>query len=371
MDITPLLKLMVEKNASDLFFSTGTVPHLNIEGETLPVGKTPLPPGKVKDIAYGVMNRKQIDEFEETMECNFAIALPGVGRFRANVFRQRGEVGMVLRQIKSVIPSLESLRLPMILKDLIMEKTGLVLVVGPTGSGKSTTLASMIDYRNQNKSGHILTIEDPIEFVHDHKKCVIDQREVGVDTLTYGHALKNAMREAPNIILIGEIRDMETMQYAMSYAETGHLVLSTLHANNAKQTLERIINFFPLQVHSQLLHDLSLQMRAVVAQRLVTGLDEMRVPAVEVMLGAPDIADRIQKAEVDQIPYTIAENTIIGMQTFDQALYSLWEKNLITREEALKNADSRNDLALKMRMGGESGGVEEEPDESGRYRFRL
>ncbi len=370
MDITPLLKLMWDKNASDLFFSTGTVPHLNIEGETVPVGKTILPPGKVQEIAYAMMDEKQIKDFEEIMESNFAISVPNVGRFRVNVFRQRGEVGIVLRSIKSNVPSIESLRLPTVLKDLIMEKSGLVLVVGPTGSGKSTSLASMINYRNETKSGHILTIEDPIEFTHDHKKCVVDQREVGVDTLSYGHALKNAMREAPDIILIGEIRDMETMQYAMSYAETGHLVLATLHANNSKQTLERIVNFFPLQVHKQLLHDLALQMRAVIAQRLVIGVDSKRVPAVEVMLGAPDISDRIQKGEVDQIPYTIAENTIIGMQTFDQALFNLYEQGLITRDEALKNADSRTDLALKMRMGGDFGGVEED-EATGGFRFKV
>lgn len=352
MDITPLLKLMVEKNASDLFFSTGTVPHLNIEGETLPVGKTPLPPGKVKDIAYGVMNRKQIDEFEETMECNFAIALPGVGRFRANVFRQRGEVGMVLRQIKSVIPSLESLRLPMILKDLIMEKTGLVLVVGPTGSGKSTTLASMINYRNQQTTGHIVTIEDPIEYVHSYQRSVVEQREVGFDTLSYADALKNAMREAPDVILIGEVRDRANMEHAVAYAETGHLCLTTLHASNAHQALERIVTFFPESMHRQLFMDLSLNLRAIISQRLITGVDGKRVPAMEILISSPRIADLIQKGEIELVRSALEKSPVEGTVTFDRYLFQLYMAGKISREEALRNAESANNLALLIRLQG-------------------
>jgi len=284
MEIVPYLKLMVQKNGSDLFFSTGAPPNLKAEGRTMPIGDTPMAPGMVRNLAYSIMSDDQVSEFERTMEGNLAISIQGLGRFRVNVFRQRGDAAMVIRYIKGQIPSIEELNLPQTLKNLIMESRGLILVVGSTGSGKSTTLASMLDHRNQNSTGHILTIEDPVEFLHTHKKSVVDQREVGLDTLSYEVALKNAMREAPDVILIGEIRDRQTMQHAIAYAETGHLCLSTLHANNANQALDRIVNFFPDSAHHQLFMDLSLNLKAVVSQRLIKSKDGKRIPAVEIML---------------------------------------------------------------------------------------
>ena len=357
MELIPYLKLMVQKNGSDLFFSTGAPPNLKAEGRTMPIGDTPMGHGAVRKLAYSIMSDDQVSEFEGTMECNLAVSMKGLGRFRINVFRQRGDVSMVIRYIKGEIPSIEDLNLPPILKELIMMPRGLILVVGSTGSGKSTSLASMIDHRNSHATGHILTIEDPVEFLHTHKKSVVDQREVGLDTLSYEVALKNAMREAPDVILIGEIRDRETMQHAIAYAETGHLCLSTLHANNANQALDRIVNFFPDSAHHQLFMDLSLNLKAVVSQRLVKSKDGKRVPAVEVMLLTTFVAELIQKGDVHAVKEAMEQGTERGMQTFDQALYQLYKDGKITLEEALANADSRNNLSLKIRLS-ESGNVD-------------
>jgi len=356
MEIVPYLKLMVQKNGSDLFFSTGAPPNLKAEGRTMPIGDSPMVPGMVRKLAYSIMSDDQVSEFERTMEGNLAISISGLGRFRVNVFRQRGDVAMVIRYIKGQIPSIDELKLPQALKDLIMESRGLILVVGSTGSGKSTTLASMIDHRNQNSTGHILTIEDPVEFLHTHKKSVVDQREVGLDTLSYEVALKNAMREAPDVILIGEIRDRQTMQHSIAYAETGHLCLSTLHANNANQALDRIVNFFPDTAHHQLFMDLSLNLKAVISQRLVKSKDGKRVPAVEIMLLSTFVAELIQKGDIHSVKEAMEQGNERGMQTFDQALYQLYKEGQITQEEALRNADSRNNLSLRIRLD-ESGSV--------------
>jgi twitching motility protein PilU len=350
VDIAPYLKLMVQKNGSDLFFSTGAAPHLKAEGRTLPIGENRLQHGQVRELAYSIMTDDQKSEFERTMECNLAISVGGLGRFRVNVFRQRGDVAMVLRYIKAEIPKIEELKLPQILKQLIMEPRGLILVVGSTGSGKSTTLASMIDHRNETTTGHILTIEDPIEFLHNHKKSVVDQREVGLDTLSFENALHNALREAPDVILIGEIRDAATMQHATAYAETGHLCLATLHANNANQAIDRIVNFFPDSAHKQLFNDLSLNLKAVISQRLVKTVDGKRAPAVEIMLATSFISELIQKGDIHSIKEAMEQGDTVGMQTFDMALYDLYKRKLITVEEALRNADSRNNLSLKIRL---------------------
>lgn len=357
MEIIPYLKLMVQKNGSDLFFSTGAPPNLKAEGRTMPIGDTPMGHGAVRKLAYSIMSDDQVKEFEATMECNLAVSIDGLGRFRVNVFRQRGDVAMVIRYIKGDIPSIEALKLPQSLKELIMMPRGLILVVGSTGSGKSTTLASMLDHRNANATGHILTIEDPVEFLHTHKKSVVDQREVGLDTLSYEIALKNAMREAPDVILIGEIRDRQTMSQAIAYAETGHLCLSTLHANNANQALDRIVNFFPDSAHHQLYMDLSLNLKSVISQRLVKSKDGKRVPAVEIMLLTTFVAELIQKGDIHAVKEAMEQGTERGMQTFDQALYNLYKEGHITLEEALANADSRNNLSLKIRLS-ESGKVE-------------
>lgn len=357
MDITPYLRLMADKKASDLFFYVGAPVHVKIQGTVRPIGNKPLGPGGVREIAYSIMKDDQIKEFEHEMELNFAIPLQGVGRFRANVFRQRGEVSMVVRYIKSDIPQVEELGLPPLLKHLIMEKRGLLLVVGATGSGKSTTLAAMIDHRNANTPGHILTIEDPIEFTYTHKKSVVGQREVGIDTHSYDNALRSALREAPDVILIGEVRDAATMKFALSYAETGHLCLSTLHANNAYGALERIVNFFSEVARPQLLMDLSLNLRAIVSQRLIKSLDGERVPAVEVMLNTPYIADLIQKGKIDHVKDAMAQGTETGMVTFDQALFALWKAGKISKDEAIKNADSKNNVGLQIRLSESSEAV--------------
>lgn len=362
MDITPYLKLMADKDASDLFFSVGAPVNIKINGHTHAVGKEPLLPGSVKALAYALIDDDKQSVFERELELNFSLAVDGVGRFRVNLYRQRGEVAMVVRYIKSRIPSLESLQMPEILQRLIMEPRGLILVVGATGSGKSTTLAAMIDHRNANRSGHILTLEEPVEFVHRHQKSIVDQREIGVDTWSYAAALKNAMRQAPDVILIGEIRDRETMQHAIAYAETGHLCLATLHANNANQAIDRIINFFPDSAHPQLLIDLSLNLRAVVSQRLIPAVTGGRVPAVEVLLKSPYISDLIAKREIELIKDVIEKSRDAGMQTFDQSLYDLFMQGRITRADALDNADSRNNLALRIRL---AGGVPDEDEEDG------
>jgi twitching motility protein PilU len=350
MDITNYLRLMTEKGASDLFFSPGAPVNIKIEGQTSPLGETPLGPGAVQQLAYSIMSDGQKKGFERDLEMNLAITVQSIGRFRVNVYRQRGDVAMAVRYIKSKIPTFEDLNLPPILKQIILEKRGLVLIVGSTGSGKSTTLASMINYRNEHTTGHILTIEDPIEYIHQHRKSVVDQREVGLDTLSYANALKNAMREAPDVILIGEIRDRDTMMNSISYAETGHLCLSTLHANNTYQTLERIINFFPEDAHKQLFMDLSLNLKAVISQRLIQGLHGKRIPAFEILLVSPYISELIQQGKVDKIHDVVESSNALGMLTFDQSLYELYKNGLISREEALHNADSRNNLGLRIKL---------------------
>ncbi|TQV87357.1 PilT/PilU family type 4a pilus ATPase [Aliikangiella coralliicola] len=354
MDIKLLLRLMAEKNASDLFFSTGAPPHMKIEGVSTPMGQGAMPPGAIKDIAYGLMDEKQIKEFEEEWEQNFAISVGDIGRFRVNVFLQRGEVGMVMRHIKSDIASIEQLKLPKATAELVMERSGLVLVCGPTGSGKSTTLAAMIDYRNRRDTSHILTIEDPIEFLHEHKMSIIDQREIGVDTKNYQNGLKNAMREAPDVILIGEIRDEEAMHYAISYAQTGHLCLATIHGNNAKQVLERIRNLIPTEQRASVMKELSSVLKGIVSQRLVMSQQGKRVAALEILKKAPDIQEIIQKGNLEELKKAIEKHHMDGMMSFDQSLFKLYKSNTITREDALRFAESRTDLNLQMRLS-ESG----------------
>ncbi len=352
MDITPYLNLLRDKNGSDLFFTVGAPVKIKIEGTINSVGKTQLTGELVKAAAYSIMNEKQIKGFEDTMECDFAIALEDRSvRFRVNVFRQRGEVSMVLRRIPADIPTIEQLGLPDILHDLIMNRRGLLLMVGATGSGKSTTLAAMINERNQHMSGHILTIEDPVEFSHPNLKSIVNQREVGVDTLTYRNALRASLREAPDVILIGEIRDRETMEAALELCNTGHLAISTLHANNANQAMERVINLFPQDLHKQLFMDLSLNLRAVVSQRLVKGVDNMRVAAIEILINTPHIADLILKGELHELKEAMEGSGSRGMQTFDMALHNLLKEERISLEEALSNADSRTNLEAKINFG--------------------
>jgi len=351
MDIGYFLKLMTEKGASDMFLSTGAPVNIKVEGKLYPLGNTGLPHGMVKRIAYSLMDEGQVPQFERDLELNLATAVKDAGRFRINVFKQRGEVGMVIRAIKSVIPSIEELQLPPLFKELIMEPRGLVLLVGSTGSGKSTTLASMIDHRNTNSPGHILTIEDPIEYLHRHKKSIVNQREVGLDTHTYHDALKNAMREAPDVIMIGEIRDVDTMEAAIAFSETGHLCLATLHSNNADQTLERILNFFPESAHRNILMNLALNMRAVISQRLVIGKDGRRIPATEVLLNTPHIRDMIRRGQIHEIKEAMDRSLAEGMHTFDQSLMKLYRSGRIDLEECLSKADSRDGLALKIRLG--------------------
>ena len=344
------LLLMVSKDASDMFFSTCAPPNIKIEGVSYPVGKSPLAPSQAKELAYSILTDDQKKTFERTMELNFALSFDDIGRFRFNLYRQRGEVSMVVRYIKSIIPSLDALSLPPIMKKLIGLNRGLVLVVGAAGSGKSTTLASMIDYRNRRQSGHILCIEDPIEFLHSHQQSIVDQREVGLDTESFSAALSNAMREAPDVILIGEIRDRETMQHAIAYAETGHLCLATLHANNANQALNRIINFFPDTAHRQLLADLALNLKGVVAMRLVPGVDAKRVPAVEVMLQSPFISQLIEEGDVDGIKSAMEQSKDAGMMTFDDALFTLFKDGKISKDTAIDSADSSSNMIVRMRL---------------------
>ena len=355
MDLTALLMLMAQTHASDLLLSPGAPPTFKTEGSSRPHGDVPLSVADVRSMADSVMNPQQKAEFEAHWEMNLAIAMDDVGRFRLNLYRQRGEVAMAVRYITNQIPSIEALNLPPLLKEVVMLPRGLVLVVGSTGSGKSTTLASMIDYRNRNRTGHILCVEEPIEYVHRHLVSVVDQREVGLDTHSYANALENAMREAPDVIMIGEIRDRETMQAAIAYAETGHLCLSTLHANNANQTLDRIINFFPQSAREQLLVDLSLNLRAVVGQRLLKGQRSKRIPAVEVLRSTPFVADLIAKGEVAAIREAMKLGGE-GMRTFDQALYDLYAAGEVSYAEAMDHADSRTDLALRVRLRGPAPG---------------
>jgi len=350
VDIGYFLKLMLDKGASDMFLSTGAPVNIKVEGKLYPLGNTGLPSGMVKKIAYSLMDEGQVPQFERALELNMALAVKDTGRFRVNVFKQRGEVGMVIRAIKSEIPSIEELRLPSIFNKLIMEPRGLILVVGATGSGKSTTLAAMIDQRNQHAPGHILTIEDPIEYLHRHKHSIVNQREVGLDTHSFKEALKNAMREAPDVIMIGEIRDTDTMEAAIAFSETGHLCLATLHSNNSDQTLERILNFFPESAHRNVLMNLALNLRAVISQRLVTGKDGRRLPAAEVLLNTPLISDMIRRGQIHEVKEAMDHSLQEGMQTFDQSLYRLYKEGRIDLEEALDKADSRDGLSLKIRL---------------------
>jgi twitching motility protein PilU len=354
--INDLLKLMVGRNGSDLFITSDFPPAIKVDGKITKVSPQPLSPAHTMALARSVMNDKQVAEFERTKECNFAISPPGVGRFRANAFIQQGKVGMVLRVIPAVLPTIDTLGIPQILKEVSMSKRGLCIMVGSTGSGKSTTLAAMVDWRNENSYGHIITIEDPVEFVHPHKNCVVTQREVGLDTDNWEIALKNTLRQAPDVILMGEIRDRETMEHAVAFAETGHLCLATLHANSANQALDRIINFFPEERRSQLLMDLSLNLKALVSQRLIAKQDgKGRAAAVEIMLNTPLISDLIFKGEVSEIKEIMKKSRNAGMQTFDQALFDLYEANAITYEDALRNADSLNDLRLQIKLNSQRG----------------
>mgnify|MGYP000035226830 CR=1 FL=1 len=351
MVFNDLLKMMVEKNASDLFITAGVAPSIKVHGEIKPVTEAVLTTEQARDVVMSVMNAHQRSEFERTLECNFAIGVTGLGRFRVNVFQQRNSIGMVLRRIQTEIPTLEELGLPPILKDISMTKRGLVIFVGGTGTGKSTSLAAMIGYRNQNSCGHIISIEDPIEYVHRHQGCIITQREVGVDTESFETALKNTLRQAPDVILIGEIRARETMSHAIAFAETGHLCLSTLHANSANQALDRIINFFPDDRRDQLLMDLSLNLKAVIAQRLLPRADgKGRCAAIEIMLNTPLMSDLLLKGAVHEIKALMTRSTESGMQTFDQALYDLYQKGEITYEDAVRYADSANDLRLMVKL---------------------
>jgi twitching motility protein PilU len=346
---------MLGKKASDMFITSGFPPAMKIDGKMTPISSQVLSSQQSREIARSIMNDKQTAEFDATNECNFAIGIPGVARFRVNAFVQRGSVGLVFRTITTKIPKFEDLGLPEVLKDIAMTKRGLVIFVGGTGSGKSTSLAAMVGYRNENSYGHIITIEDPVEFVHEHINCIITQREVGVDTDGWGIALKNTLRQAPDVILIGEIRDRETMDYAIAFAETGHLCLATLHANSTNQALDRIINFFPEERRHQLLMDLSLNTRAFISQRLIPKSDGVgRAAAIEIMINSPLISDLIFKGDVHEIKEIIGRSRELGMQTFDQALFELHESGAISYEEALRNADSVNDLRLKIKLEGKA-----------------
>ena len=349
--INDLLRLMVSRNGSDLFITGEFPPAMKVDGKVTKVSPQPLNAGHTMALARAIMNDKQAAEFERTKECNFAISPPGVGRFRVNAFIQQGKVGMVMRVIPAVLPTIDGLGVPQVLKEVVMSKRGLIILVGSTGSGKSTTMAAMVDWRNEQSYGHIITIEDPVEFVHPHKNCVVTQREVGLDTDSWEAALKNTLRQAPDVILMGEIRDRETMEHAISFAETGHLCMATLHANSANQALDRVINFFPEERRAQLLMDLSLNLKAMVSQRLIPKQDgKGRTAVVEVMLNTPLISDLIFKGDVLEIKEIMKKSRNLGMQTFDQALFDSFEANVITYEDALRNADSVNDLRLQIKL---------------------
>lgn len=349
--VNDLLRLMIGRNGSDLFLTADFPPAIKVDGKVTKVSPQPLTGQHTLALARAVMNDKQAAEFERTKECNFAISPQGIGRFRCNAFVQQGHVGLVMRTIPQTLPTIDGLRLPEILKEISMTKRGLVIFVGATGSGKSTSLAAMINHRNEHSQGHIITLEDPVEFVHPHKNCIITQREIGIDTEDWGPALKNSLRQAPDVILMGEIRDRDTMDHAVAFAETGHLCMATLHANSANQALDRIINFFPEERRPQLLMDLSLNLKALVSQRLVQHQEgKGRVAAVEVMLNSPLISDLIFKGEVTEIKEIMKRSRELGMQTFDQSLFDLFEANMITMEDALRNADSLNDLRLNIKL---------------------
>ena len=365
MGFNDLLKMMIEKDGSDLFLTTGAAPSIKAHGKLSPLIDKKMPEGMVKKIAYRIMDEEQIRDFEKNPEMNLAVADPDIGRFRVNIFKQRGEVAIVARNIKTEIPSADSLGLPGILKDLVMQKRGIVLFVGGTGSGKSTSLASLIDHRNKTSDGHIITIEDPVEFIHPHQKSIVNQREVGVDTNSYEEALQNTLRQAPDVILIGEIRSRETMEHALAFAETGHLCLSTLHANNANQALDRIINFFPEERHKQLFLDLSLNLQGFVSQRLIPTVDGKRAAAIEILLGTPRICDLIKQAKILEIKEVMEKGEQQGMKTFDSALFDLYKQGRISYEETLKNADSKNNVRLRIQLSEGKPAGKEELDDSG------
>ncbi len=365
MDITKLLSVMVEHEASDLYLTVDSPPMYRINGSIRPAGNKCLQPEDTELLGQSVMSDRQQKEFQEKNEQNLALYYGSLGRFRVNVFRQRGSTGLVIRQIKSNILTLDDLELPPILKDIAMTKRGLVLVVGATGSGKSTSLAALIDYRNTNSAGHIVTIEDPIEFIHAHKKSIVTQREIGMDTVDYGTALKNCLRQAPDVVLIGEIRDIETMEAAITFAETGHLCLATLHSNNANQAMERIMNFFPAERHPQIYMQLSLNLRAILSQRLVKTVDSGRVAAVEVLTDSPRVKDLIHKAQITELKEAMEKSTNNGMQTFDHALYEIYKAGKISLEEALKNADSANNLRLRVKLSDDAAYEEKVPSLKG------
>jgi len=356
MEFKDYLKILAIKDGSDLYLTAGAKPSAKFQGTLRAIDKMTLTDMNIKDIAYSVMSDEQISDFEKKPEMNLAISENGIGRFRINIFKQRNTHSMVVRNIVTEIPSFESLKLPPILQKLVMAKNGLILFVGGTGSGKSTSLASLIDYRNTNSAGHIITIEDPIEFIHTHKKSIINQREIGVDTDSYEDALKNTLRQAPDVILIGEIRDAETMEHALAFAETGHLAISTLHANNANQAIDRIINFFPEERRNQLLNDLSLNLRGFISQRLIPTVDKKRCAAVEVLLGTPIVRDVIKRGGVSELKEIMEKSINLGMQTFDHALLELYKKGRITDEEAIRNADSANNIRLKINLASGTSG---------------
>lgn len=370
-NITEWLKLLATKNGSDLYLSTGAPPCAKFDGALRPIGTERMRPGDIRKIANELMDSTQRAEFEQELEMNLAMSISGYGRFRVNIFVQRNEVSMVCRNLVSTIPHWEELGMPPILIETIMKKRGMVLFVGGTGSGKSTSLAALIDYRNANSNGHIVTIEDPVEYIHNHKKCIVNQREVGVDTRSWHAALKNTLRQAPDVILIGEIRDRETMEHALAFAETGHLCISTLHANNANQALDRIINFFPEERHPQLLLDMATNVQAFVSQRLIPVEGGGRRAAFEVMLGTPMIRDLILKGEVDGIKEVMEKSVNIGMQTFDQAIFKFYQEGVISYEEALKNADSPNNVRLKIKLASNTGDAASAKPEKEPTKFSL
>ena len=365
MKVTPYLKILAEKEGSDLYFSTGAPPSAKFNGELKPLGKSTAPVGWVDSLAQEIMNDKQRAEFLEKPEMNLALSLPNIGRFRVNIFKQRNETSMVIRNIVTEIPNKDDLGLPEVLAQMIMAKRGLILFVGGTGSGKSTSLAALIDYRNINSKGHIVTIEDPVEYIHPHKGCIVNQREVGMDTLSFEDALKNTLRQAPDVILIGEIRDRETMEHALAFAETGHLAISTLHANNANQALDRIINFFPEERHKQLLSDLSINLQAFVSQRLIPTVDGKRCAAIEILLNSGRVADLIKEGAVTEIKEVMQKSEGMGMRTFDSALFHLYQDGKISLEEALKNADAENNLRLRIELDAKGKGKGSEDTFSG------
>jgi len=352
IDFEACLRILVEKGGSDLYYSVGAPPSAKFYGTLNQISDVPMLPGEVAVIANSVMNEEQRNAFEDSPECNLAISRNGLGRFRVNIFKQRNEYAMVIRSLGDTLPNYKELGLPRVLPKLIMSKLGLILFVGGTGSGKSTSMAALIDYRNQKSKGHIITIEDPVEFMHPHKGCIVNQREVGTDTNSWNDALANTLRQAPDVILIGEIRHQETMEHAMAFAETGHLCLSTLHANNANQAMDRIINFFPRERHGQLLKDLSQNLRGIVSQRLIKTIDGKRAAAIEILLGSPRVADLIAKGDVGGLKEVMEKSAEQGMQTFDMALFELYKSGQITLEEALRNADSKNNLRLRITLDG-------------------